>query len=96
MPRGAGLWPAGVVGWVKRVGERETHAAEIANSAWVIGRSGLDPPYSLCYTAGIVFPVLDHRRPHFQAIWHLFVIAGCACHYVGIFLFVACAQFRVS
>jgi hemolysin III len=45
----------------------------------------------LCYTAGTVFLVLDRRHLHFHAIWHLFVIAGSACHYCGIFLFVACA-----
>jgi len=45
----------------------------------------------LCYTAGTVFLVLDHRPFHFHAIWHLFVIAGSACHYCGIFHFVACA-----
>jgi hemolysin III len=43
----------------------------------------------LCYTAGTVFLVLDHRRFHFHAIWHLFVIAGSACHFCAIFMFVA-------
>ena len=50
----------------------------------------------LCYTAGTVFLVLDHRRLHFHAIWHVFVIAGSACHYCGIFHFVACAPLPVS
>jgi hemolysin III len=45
----------------------------------------------LCYTAGTVFLVLDNRRFHFHAIWHLFVIAGSVCHYCAVFLFVACA-----
>lgn len=43
----------------------------------------------LCYTAGTVFLVLDHRRLHFHAIWHLFVMAGSLCHYGVVFLFVA-------
>jgi hemolysin III len=50
----------------------------------------------LCYTAGTVFLVLDHRRFHFHAIWHLFVIAGSVCHFCAVFLFVACAPLHVS
>jgi hemolysin III len=50
----------------------------------------------LCYTAGTVFLVLDHRRFHFHAIWHLFVIAGSICHFCAVFLFVACAPLHVS
>lgn len=45
----------------------------------------------LCYTFGAVFLVLDIRRLHFHAIWHLAVLAGSTCHFVAIFLFVACA-----
>jgi len=53
-------------------------------SAWIlIG--------GLCYTAGTVFLILDHRPWHFHAIWHLFVIAGSACHFYAVFRFVACA-----
>ena len=38
----------------------------------------------LWYTVGVVFLVLDIRRYHFHAIWHLMVMAGSACHYVAI------------
>jgi hemolysin III len=50
----------------------------------------------LCYTAGTVFLVLDHRRFHFHGIWHLFVIGGSACHFYAVFLYVACAPLHVS
>lgn len=40
----------------------------------------------LCYTAGIIFYVLDSRR-FFHAIWHIFVLSGSACHYICIFLY---------
>ena len=50
----------------------------------------------LCYTAGTVFLVLDHRRFHFHAIWHVFVIAGSVCHFCAVFLFVACAPLHIS
>lgn len=37
----------------------------------------------LFYTGGVVF-FLWERLPYNHAIWHLFVIAGSACHYVAI------------
>lgn len=49
----------------------------------------------LCYTLGTVFLVLDYRRLHFHAIWHLLVMSGSACHFYGVFLFVACAPLGV-
>jgi hemolysin III len=41
------------------------------------------------YTAGIVFYLFDERFRHFHGIWHLFVVAGSAIHYVAIVLYVA-------
>ena len=43
----------------------------------------------LLYTAGIVFYLFDERIRHFHGIWHLFVVAGSAAHYVAIVAFVA-------
>lgn len=40
------------------------------------------------YTVGIVFFVFDERVRHFHGIWHLFVIAGSAVHYVTIMRYV--------
>jgi hemolysin III len=39
------------------------------------------------YTAGIVFFILDHCYPRCHGIWHLFVLAGSACHYFAILLY---------
>jgi hemolysin III len=39
------------------------------------------------YTAGIVFFILDHWYPRCHGIWHLFVLAGSACHYFAILLY---------
>jgi hemolysin III len=37
----------------------------------------------VCYTAGVAFYAADGRRyAHF--IWHLFVLAGTACHFVAV------------
>lgn len=38
----------------------------------------------LFYTFGIVFYALDTRLTHAHGIWHLFVIAGSAAHYIAI------------
>jgi hemolysin III len=38
------------------------------------------------YTSGIVFYVLDKRYPWCHGAWHMFVIAGSACHYFSILL----------
>lgn len=40
------------------------------------------------YTVGIIFYVLDSRLKHAHGIWHLFVIAGSATHYVAILRYV--------
>ncbi|MEO0368431.1 MAG: hemolysin III family protein, partial [Pseudomonadota bacterium] len=37
------------------------------------------------YTVGVVFFVLDNWFPWCHEIWHLFVLAGSACHYVTMY-----------
>jgi hemolysin III len=41
----------------------------------------------LCFLAGTIFFKFDHRIPYFHAAWHLFVVAGTACHYCAIFFY---------
>jgi hemolysin III len=48
-----------------------------AGFAWVVAGG-------LFYTVGIVFYALDKRIAHFHGVWHLFVLAGSAAHYVAI------------
>ena len=43
----------------------------------------------LAYTIGIIFYVNDTRWRHMHGIWHLFVLAGSACHYVTMLNYVA-------
>jgi hemolysin III len=38
------------------------------------------------YTSGVIFFVLDKWYPWCHGVWHLFVIAGSACHYFSILL----------
>jgi hemolysin III len=40
------------------------------------------------YMLGILFFVNDEKVRHFHAIWHLCVIAGSACHFLGLMLYV--------
>jgi len=42
----------------------------------------------ICYTVGTLFLVNDERVKHFHALWHLCVIAGSTCHFLGMFNFV--------
>jgi len=37
----------------------------------------------LCYTGGVVF-YMWKGRPYTHAIWHVFVLAGVACHFVAV------------
>ena len=39
------------------------------------------------YSLGVIFYVAK-RIPYNHAIWHLFVLAGCACHFFTIYLYV--------
>lgn len=42
----------------------------------------------LFYTAGVVFFALERIR-YFHFIWHLFVIAGSACHFIAVWRYSA-------
>jgi hemolysin III len=41
----------------------------------------------LAYTLGVLFFAFD-RIPYFHAAWHMFVLAGSACHYFAILFYV--------
>jgi hemolysin III len=49
----------------------------VAGLAWIAAGG-------LAYTAGVVFFALDSRVRYAHFLWHLFVIAGTACHYVAV------------
>lgn len=38
----------------------------------------------VCYTAGTLFLMYDERHVYMHSVWHLFVIAGSACHFFAI------------
>ena len=71
-----------VMGWAAlAVLAQLRHALGPAGFAWLVAGG-------LFYTIGIIFYVIDTRLKHAHGIWHLFVIAGSACHYVAILLYV--------
>ena len=41
----------------------------------------------LFFSIGILFYIWDNKK-YFHAIWHLFVLFGCACHYFSILFYV--------
>ncbi|WP_105902932.1 PAQR family membrane homeostasis protein TrhA [Vibrio gangliei] len=41
----------------------------------------------LIYSLGVIFYTVK-RIPYNHAIWHLFVLAGCVCHFIGIYFYV--------
>jgi hemolysin III len=65
------------MGWLIVVAVGPLHRAiGSAGMAWVAAGGA-------CYTVGVYFYVRDHARyRHF--VWHLFVLAGSACHLVAV------------
>ena len=43
----------------------------------------------LAYTLGVVFYVVDDRVRYSHFVWHLFVLAGTACHFVAVMRYAA-------
>nr|WP_269468552.1 hemolysin III family protein [Alteromonas sp. ASW11-130] len=48
---------------------------------WLIVAGGL------CYSFGVLFYVAKKTK-YTHAIWHLFVLGGCSCHYFSIYFYV--------
>ena len=71
------------MGWIAVIGVVPMiHALTWTGFAWVaVG--------GLVYTLGTVFYIFDKKYRHWHGIWHLFVLAGAAIHYMAIFLYVA-------
>jgi hemolysin III len=53
-----------------------------------LGVSSMILAGGLCYMTGTLFLIYDEHVRHFHAVWHLCVIAGSACHFLGILRFV--------
>jgi hemolysin III len=77
------IWIYVVLGWMPIVAAPALVGKVDAAALWWMLIGGL------CYTVGTVFLLLDNHVRHFHAAWHLFVIAGSACHFFVILIFVA-------
>jgi hemolysin III len=60
-------------------------AVPVDSTVWMFVGGG-------CYLFGTLFLFLDERVKHFHAVWHLLVIAGSLCHFLGIWQSVALAR----
>jgi hemolysin III len=72
-----------LMGWLALIAIRPlAQALPAAGLAWMIAGG-------LFYTIGVLFYALDKRLVYGHGIFHFFVLAGSACHYFTILLYVA-------
>jgi hemolysin III len=72
-----------VMGWLALVAIWPLWLAlKPAGIAWLVTGGAL-------YTIGIVFYAADRKLRHGHGVWHLFVLAGSACHFFTVLLHVA-------
>lgn len=70
------------MGWLALIALKPLlNALPLAGFAWLLAGG-------VFYTAGIVFYALERWIRHGHGIWHLFVLAGSACHYFAILFYV--------
>lgn len=66
-----------VMGWLAIVAIRPLmQSLSLHELSWLLAGG-------LCYTVGVAFYVWK-SRPYTHAIWHVFVLAGVACHFVTV------------
>jgi hemolysin III len=71
-----------VMGWCIVVAWKPlTAAVAPAGVAWLAAGG-------VIYTAGVAFYALDRKLRWAHPVWHVFVLAGSACHYVSILFYV--------
>jgi hemolysin III len=71
------------MGWLVVIAIRPlSHALPVEGLIWIITGG-------LFYSIGVVFYALDKKISYAHTIFHLFVLAGSACHYFAILLHVA-------
>ncbi len=71
-----------IMGWLGVIAVKPLIAALTpAGFAWLAAGG-------VFYTVGIIFYALDERLRHGHGIWHLFVLAGSASHYLALLFYV--------
>jgi hemolysin III len=66
-----------VMGWLVLIAAEPLLQVPPRGLAWLVAGG-------LAYTIGVVFFVLDERVRYAHFVWHLFVVAGTACHFVAV------------
>jgi len=66
-----------LMGWIGLLTIRELTVSLTGTELWWVVAGGV------CYTAGVPFYVAK-SRPYSHCVWHLFVLAGVACHFVAV------------
>ena len=80
--RDPALWPYLVMGWIGATAALPLFDGLGRDGAmWLVAGGAL-------YSLGIVFYLNDTKWRHAHGIWHLFVMAGSAAHFVTVFYFV--------
>lgn len=69
------------MGWLVLIAAKPLFAALPAGGLWLLFAGGL------CYSIGTIF-YLWQRLPFNHAVWHVWVLAGSACHWVAVFAYV--------
>jgi hemolysin III len=74
------MWTYVVLGWlpVIAVPAMRQSGVPLESGAWMLGGAA-------CYMLGTFFLFYDAKVRHFHAVWHLLVIGGSVCHFLGIF-----------
>lgn len=71
-----------LLGWMPVVAIKPIVELVPGPALWWMAAGGV------CYTVGTLFLMRDERVPFFHAVWHLFVVAGSACHYYAVLRYV--------
>lgn len=82
-----GRWPVLSVGLYVVMGWSVVVAVKPMLGAVAPGGLILLAAGGVCYTVGIVFYAW-RRLPYGHALWHLFVLAGSACHFFAVLMYV--------
>ena len=70
-----------LMGWIIVIAMDSLTANVAEGGIWLLVAGGLS------YTFGVIFYIKDYK-PHYHAIWHLFVLGGSLFHYFMILLYV--------
>ena len=70
-----------IMGWIVVGLIYPLYQAMPGSGLWLIVAGGL------CFSVGVLFYVAKSKK-YTHAIWHLFVIGGCSCHYFSIYYYV--------